>query len=221
MTNQTPQLQQRQAPTVPPWRHPDINQWLAHERNAGATPAHIAAELVTQGWDADLAAETAKRSLRRVDHHRVLYATLCWSIGLAALGLATGLHQVLSGNPDPSLTATAFTFAVVLAPLGAYCAWSAQKLEATSEHAIWSPSRRMWFGTLATCTAVVGLLRLVTYVYRVIATMTGASELPLTPQDQGQVVLSLVITIPLFVWALREWRRSDVVISGLGAENES
>lgn len=195
---------------------PGVAQWLAHERNAGATPADIATALVARGWDADAAAATARRSLRRADHHRVLYGALCWSAGLAALGLATGFHQALSGNPDPELTAIAFTFAVVLAPLAVFCGWSARRLEAGSEHAIWSPTRRMWFGTLATCTAIVGLVRLITYVYRVIATMTGATSAPLTPEDQWQVVVSLLIAVPLFTWSFIEWRRSDVVISGLG-----
>jgi len=204
------------AGPVVPWWNPEVAQWLAHERNAGATPADIAATLVARGWDADAAASTARRSLRQADHHRVLYGSLCWSVGLAALGLATGMHQALSGNPDPELTAIAFTFAVVLAPIAAFCAWSARQVEAESDHAIWSPTRRMWFGTLATCTAVVGLVRLVIYVYRVIATMTGATTAELTPEDQWQVVVSLLIVVPLFTWSLIEWRRSDVVISGLG-----
>lgn len=200
---------------VLPWLDPDGSRWLAQERNRGATPADITSTLVACGWDADAAATTARRSLRRADHHRVLYGTLCWSVGLAALGLATGMHQALSGNPDPELTAIAFTLAVILAPLAAFCGWTARRVEAESSHAIWSPTRRMWFATLATCTAIVGLGRLITYVYRVIATMTGAAATPLTPQDQWQVVVSLAVAIPLFVWSLVEWRRSDVVISGL------
>lgn len=208
------------GPAVVSW-DPEIAQWLAHQRNAGATPADIATALVGRGWDADAAASTARRSLRRADHHRVLYGALCWSAGLAALGLATGMHQALSGNPDPELTAIAFTFAVVLAPLAVFCGWSARRLESTSEHAIWSPTRRMWFGTLATCTAVVGLIRLVIYVYRVIATMTGATTAELTPEDQWQVVVPLLIAVPLFTWSFIEWRRSDVVISGLTERSAS
>lgn len=208
------------GPAVP-WWNPEVAHWLALQRNAGATPADIAATLVARGWDADAAATTARRSLRRADHHRVLYGSLCWSVGLAALGLATGMHQALSGNPDPELTAIAFTFAIVLAPIAAFCAWSARTLEADSDHAIWSPTRRMWFGTLAAGTAIVGLIRLVTYVYRVIATMTGATAAQLTPEDQWQVVVSLLIVVPLFTWSLVEWRRSDVVISGLGDGSRS
>ena len=73
----------------------------------------------------------------------------------------------------------------------------------------------MWFATLAACTAIIGLIRLITYVYLVIAAMTGARSTPLTPDDQFQVLISLAIVVPLFVWSFHEWRRSDVVLSGL------
>lgn len=204
-------------PVIPPapWRRPDVTEWLVTRRNAGATPATIASELVAQGWDADVAADTARRSLRRSDHHRVLYGTLCWSVGLGALGLATGLHQLLADTPDPEWAALSFTLAVVLLPLAGWCLWSAQQLEATSAHAVWSPTRRMWFATLAASTAVIGLIRLVTYVYLVIASLTGARSTPLTPDDQFQVVVSLAVVVPLFMWSFHEWRRSDVVLSGL------
>lgn len=197
---------------------PEVAQWLALRRNAGDTPAEIASVLVGSGWDADAAAGTALRSLRRSDRHRVLYGALCWSTGLGALGLATGLHQVLSADFDHDArvaAAFAFTLAVILLPLAAFCAWSAKKVEADSPHAVWSPTRRMWFGTLAACTATVGLVRLIVYVYRMIAAMTGARYSPLAPSDQFQVLVSLAVAVPLFTWSFLEWRRSDVVISGL------
>ena len=62
---------------------------------------------------------------------------------------------------------------------------------------------------------MIGLIRLITYVYLVIAAMTGARATPLTPDDQFQVLISLAIVVPLFVWSFHEWRRSDVVLSGL------
>src|SRR5690606_2568465 len=114
------------------------------------------------------------------------YGTLCWSVGLGALGLATGLHQLLADTPDPEWAALAFTLAVVLLPLAGWCLWSAQQVEASSAHAVWSPTRRMWFATLAACTAIIGLIRLITYVYLVIAALTGARATPLTPDDQFQ-----------------------------------
>lgn len=201
--------------TVAQWWRPEVAEWLAQQRNAGATPATIASELVARGWDADTAADTARRSLRRSDHHRVLYGALCWSAGLGSLGLATGLHQVLADTPAPGLAALAFTLAVVLLPLAAWCAWLARSVESTSPHAVWSPTRRMWFATLAALTATIGLVRLITYVYLVIASLTGARSAPLSTGDQLQVLVSLGIVIPLFAWSFREWRRSDVVISGL------
>jgi len=200
---------------VAAWWQPEVQQWLVRQRNAGATPADIASELVASGWDADVAATAAQRSLRQSDRHRALYGALCWSVGLGALGLATGLHQVLADTPAPTVAALAFTLAIVLLPLAGWCAWSAHELEASSPHAVWSPTRRMWFGTLAGLTAAIGLVRLITYVYLVVATMTGARVTPLSPNDQFQVLVSLVVVIPLFAWSLREWRRSDVVISGL------
>ncbi len=199
----------------PAWVRPDVQQWLVQQRNATATPADITSALVASGWDADAAAEAAQHSLRRSDRHRALYGALCWSVGLGALGLATGLHQVLADTPAPGVAALGFTLAVVLLPLAGWCVWSAHVLEATSPHAVWSPTRRMWFGTLAALTATIGLVRLITYVYLVIAAMTGARATPLSPDDQFQVLVSLSVAIPLFAWSLHEWRRSNVVISGL------
>lgn len=199
----------------PAWWRPEVQQWLVQQRNAGATPADIASMLVAAGWDADAAADAAQQSLRKSDRHRALYGSLCWSLGLGALGLATGFHQLLADTPDPSLAALAFTLAVVLLPLAGWCAWTARTLEAVSPHAVWSSSRRKWFGTLAALTAAIGLIRLITYVYFVIAAMTGARATPLSPNGQFQVLVSLAVLVPLFSWSLFQWRTSDVVISGL------
>ncbi|RTL09376.1 MAG: hypothetical protein EKK62_02525, partial [Acidimicrobiia bacterium] len=48
----------RTRPTGPPtpWGRPEVTEWLVARRNAGATPAVIATELVARGWDADAAA---------------------------------------------------------------------------------------------------------------------------------------------------------------------
>ena len=197
------------------WPTAETERWLVANRNAGRTPADITTDLVAQGWQADAAATVALRSLRRSDRHALLYGALCWSAGLAAVGLTTGLHQLLKVWPDRQLAAIALTVAVIAAPIAVATGWTARRTERRSSHAVWSPTRRAWFGTLATCTAVVGLVRLVTYIYRVIATLTDATPRPLTAVDLWQVAISLTVAIPLFAWSFIEWRRSNLVISGL------
>ena len=197
------------------WPTAETERWLVANRNAGRTPADITTDLVAQGWQADAAATAALRSLRRSDRHNILYGALCWSAGLAAVGFTTGLHQLLQDQPDRQLAAVALTISVIAAPIAVATGIAARRTERHSSHAVWSPTRRAWFGTLATCTAVVGLVRLVTYIYRVIATLTDATPRPLTAVDLWQVAISLTVAIPLFAWSFIEWRRSNIVISGL------
>jgi hypothetical protein len=192
-----------------------VYPWLVCRRNEGATPAEITTQLVGVGWDADAAARTSFRSLRRSDRNALLYGSLCWSVGLTAVGLTTGVHQLLSPAPDRSAAALALTVALVAAPVAIATWFISRRVEDRSTHAIWSPARRAWFGTLATCTAVVGVVRLVTYVYRVIASLTRANPTAPTSASFAQVLVSAAVAVPLFVWSFREWRRSNVVISGL------
>lgn len=201
--------------TVGPFSGPEADAWLTGRRNQGATPAEIADELVAHGWPADLAARRALESLRSSDRQSVLWFSLCWAAGLAAVGFTTGVHQLLMTYPDRTLAAGALTLAVVMAPIAAICAVLARRSEQRSSFAVWSPDRRVWFGTLAVCTAVVGIIRLITYVYAVIATMVAATPEPLYGTDLAQVLVSLAVAVPLFWWSASEWRRSNVVLSGL------
>lgn len=193
-----------------------LRTWLVARRNAGATPAEVAAELVAAGWDADAAATTALGSLRSVDRRGLLYATLTTSAGVAALSVASAAHLLIGGNTAPEVSASALTVAAVALPVAAWCLYVARRAEAASEFVIWSPQRRSWFATLAGCTAVVGVVRAITYLYGFFVGVTGAAPAP-SGADLAQVVVSLSISLPLFIWALHEWRRSNVVISALGA----
>jgi membrane protease YdiL (CAAX protease family) len=193
----------------------DLDRWLVIRRNDGATPAEIATQLVRSGWSADAAAAVALRSLRRADRRPLLWFSLCWAAGLAAVGLTTSLHQLLGEVPDRPLAALALTVSLVMAPIAAGCAVLARRVVEQSDLAVWSPDRRAWFGTLAACTAVVGLVRLIAYLYAVVASLVAATEQPLYGRDLAQVGVSLAVALPLFWWSFTEWRRSNVAISGL------
>ena len=192
--------------------------WMTARRNQGSTPAEIAQELVTNGWSADDAARRALQSLRSSDRQPVLWFSLCWSAGLAAVGFTTAAHQLLAPFPDRQLAASALTLSVVMAPIAFLRGALARRTERSSTFAVWSPERRFWFGTLATCTAVVGIIRLITYVYAVIASLVAATPQPLYGEDLAQVAVSLGVAVPLFWWSFNEWRRSNLVISGLRAD---
>lgn len=194
---------------------PGIDAWLTSRRNRGVTPAEIASELVANGWSADVAARRSLQSLRSSDRQPVLWFALCWSAGLAAVGFTTAAHQLLLEYPDRMLAAAALTLSVVMAPIAFACGVVARRSERASTFAVWSPERRFWFGTLALCTAVVGLVRLITYVYAVIATLVAATPEPLYGRDLAQVAISLCVAVPVFWWSFSEWRRSNVVLSGL------
>ena len=197
----------------------ETEAWLTGQRNRGATPAQIASELVDHGWSADVAARRSLQSLRSSDRQPVLWFSLCWSAGLAAVGFTTAAHQLLMPYPDRTMAATALTLSIVMAPIAFVCGVLARRSERTSTFAVWSPERRFWFGTLAVCTAVVDLVRLITYVYAVIATIVAATPEPLYGSDLAQVAISLGVAIPLFWWSFTEWRRSNVVLSGLADDD--
>lgn len=193
----------------------DVDRWLTARRNDGWTPAEITTVLVAHGWSADVASSWALRSLRSSDRQPVLWFSLCWAAGLAAVGATTAAHQLLAPYPDRGLAAFALTLSVVMAPIAVLCGVLARRAEAASDFAVWSPQRRFWFGTLAVCTAAVGLIRLITYVYAVIAALVAATPEPLYAKDLAQVMISLAVAVPLFWWSFAEWRRSNVVLSGL------
>ena len=197
----------------------DADSWLTGRRNDGATPPEITAELVASGWPADTAAAAALRSMRAEDRQDLLWFALCWSSGLAAVGVTTGVHQLLADSPDRPLAAEALTLAIVMAPIAVLCGWLARRAEARSPFAVWSPARRSWFGTLAAATAGVGLVRLVTYLYQVVSSVVGGEwSTPLSGRDLAQVLVSLSVSIPLFTWSFLEWRRSNVAISALSRD---
>ena len=213
----TPIPTTHQPDTHATYPHPDVSigQWLVNRRNAGDTPDRIAGDLVAHGWSADLAASTAIRSLRRTDRQALLWFALCWSAGLAAVGFTTAAHQLLAPTGDRAYAALALTVALVMLPVAGVCLVWAHRVEQSSPHAVWSPERRIWFGVLATCTATVGLVRLVTYLYAIVHTVIVDPAQPLLGQDLLQVGVSLGVAIPLFAWSFTAWRRSDVAISGL------
>ena len=192
-----------------------LQAWLVEHRNRGTTPDRVAAELVANGWDADAAARVAMRSLRSADRATLNYAALTLGAGLAGLGAAGATHLVLAGNPDPWQLTWMLSIAVVAVPITGVAGWSVREVQARSRFVMWSPSRRGWFGALALCTGAVGLVRLLGYVFAAIATLTGASDRPFTAVAAAQVAVSLAVAVPLFVWSLREWRRSNLVISAL------
>lgn len=196
-----------------------LHHWLVGRRNAGDTPDTIARDLVANGWDADRAASTSLRSLRSADRQTLTYATLTTAAGLGALGTASSLHLVVAGNPDPELLAWTLCVASVALPIAATIGWFASRIEGRSRYVMWSASRRGWFGALALSAATVGIVRLLTYLYQAMTTLTGATSSATAGADAAQVAVSLVIAVPLFTWSFLEWRRSNLVLSALGDED--
>jgi hypothetical protein len=175
----------------------------------------ITHELIDGGWDADTAASAALSSLRKTDYHQLLYWGLTWSAGLGALGLASSLHLAIDGNPAPMTLACWLTLTILAIPLALLTERFTNRLESEDQFAIWSPTRRTLFGTLAGVTAVIGIGRLFTYVFRAVASLVGVEGYEFTDGALLQVILSVGISAPLFAWALIEWRRSNVLVRGL------
>ena len=205
----------RPRPTGPPtrWGRPDVTEWLVARANAGATPPSS-----PPSWSPGM----GRRRSRDADDPCAAATTGCCTercAGRSDSAPSAWPPDCTSSwpTPRPRVGRAAFTLAVVPLPLAGWCPWSAQQVEASSAHAVWSPTRRMWFATPA-CTAIIGLIRLITYVYLVIAAMTGARH-AVDPDDQFQVLISLAIVVLLFVWSFHEWapiRRRAVGPEGAG-----
>ena len=195
----------------------EIEQYLVRRRNAGVTPDEITRELVAAGWAADLASRAALRSLRRTDRHALSYWSLVLGAGSSALATASALHLAMTPAADRSELALAswITVALVAAPVALAGQYFARRSESCEPHVIWSPTRRSLFGALAAATAVVGLGRLLTYVFEAVAALVGVEGYELDAASFLQVLVSLGVSVPLFVWALFEWRRSNVAIRSL------
>ena len=142
-----------------------------------------------------------------------------WATGLASLSGAMAVHLALDGNPRPVALAMAMTVCLTLAPIAAWSIVTMHRVERHSRHAVWSPSRRLWFATLATCAGVVGVVRLLGFLYRVAASISGASDEPLTAASFLQVAVTVAVAVPLFWWSLTEWRRSALLVSGLSDDH--
>lgn len=198
---------------------PGLRQWLVQRRNDGATPDEICAQLVDSGMDADSAAQLSLRSLRASDRHRLLYIAQCWGAGLGALGAGTAAHLALQGGANEIDIATWLTVMLVATPIGAGAGAWARKVEDSEPHAIWSPTRRTLFATLAACTGTVGIFRLLSYTFMVMAAMVEAEGYELTPASLVQVMVTLALAVPLFWWSLLEWRRSNVAMRLLTRRN--
>jgi hypothetical protein len=198
--------------------HLRLQRWLTERRNAGVRPDAIAAELVASGWDADTAARLSLRSLRSSDRQTLTYAVLTLAAGFAALGAASSAHLIIDGNPDPILLTCMLTLWLIATPIAVVVRFAARRVESRSSFVMWSGSRRGWYGALASCTALVGIERLLNYVFHAIATLTGASSGDFTLAAAAQVVISLAVSIPMFLWSFREWRRSNLVISALSGD---
>ena len=214
-----PPRREIQSPGAPYTVRSSVKQWLTDRRNAGDTPTDICKDLVANGWDADNAARTSLLSLRTADRHRLLYITLCWAAGLAALGLGTAAHLALTSNAEPLALAAFITLFLVMAPLAAYSGYQARLTEESEPHAIWSPTRHALFGTLAACVGVVGLARMLIYTFEAVAAAVGAEGYEFTPSSVVQVMVTISIAVPLFWWSIVEWRRSSVAIRSLGRED--
>lgn len=202
------------------WSHQAMGRWLTDRRNAGVHPDRIAADLVGAGWDADSASRLALRSLRSSDRQTLTYATLNVTAGLAALGAASSAHLLIAGNPDPLQLTSMLTLWLIATPIALWVGVAARRAEQRSPFVMWSGSRRGWFGALAFCTGLVGIVRLLTYVFLAIATLTGASTRDFTVESAAQVAVSLAVSVPMFCWSFREWRRSNLVIAALGDDRE-
>ncbi len=198
--------------------HLRLQRWLTERRNAGVRPDAIAAELVAAGWDADTAARLSLRSLRSSDRQTLTYAALTLAAGFAALGAASSAHLIIDGNPDPILLTCMLTLWLIATPIAVVVRFAARRVESRSSFVMWSGSRRGWYGALAFCTGLVGLGRLLNYVFHAIATLTGASSGDFTLAAAAQVAISLAVSIPMFLWSFREWRRSNLVISALSGD---
>ncbi|MDQ2678969.1 MAG: hypothetical protein M3Y51_09515 [Actinomycetota bacterium] len=206
------------GPSAALWDHQRMQRWLAERRNAGVRPDAVASELIATGWDADAAARLALRSLRSSDRQTLTYAALNLAAGFAALGAASSAHLIIDGNPDPTLLTCMLTMWLIATPIAIVVWCAARRIESRSSFVMWSGSRRGWYGALAFCTGLVGIGRLLNYVFHAIATLTGASSGDFTVAAAMQVALSLAVSIPMFLWSFREWRRSNLVIAALSVD---
>ena len=228
---QAPQLQnpvgtQFRAPTIDSRGREELRLWLVAQRNDGRTPDVIARSLIECGWDQDSAAAASLDSLRSRDRHQLPYMALCWGVGLAALSLGSAGHLALDRSGElnhwirqhaSTTLATLLTVAVVTIPIAVVAFLATRRIEASEPHALWSPTRRSLFGALAVGSGAIGVLRLLEYVHRVISALVGVDGYQFTLTSLAQVGITLGIATPLFVWSLREWKRSNVARSRLGA----
>jgi hypothetical protein len=198
-----------QPPPVPSTTHltPALRAWLVDQREAGATPQHVAAMLDRSGWPPHLSRVVADQLVRPEERHRALWGALCFSTGFAALAVGSLLHLGLGVGASRQALAMWGSIAIVATVVAAVCFTLAVRAEHRHPYCLHDRSRRRWFLTLAWISAGVGLLRGLVYTYLVLA---GDAEELLQP------LITLVVAGSLVAWSSLVARgRSVALLEGV------
>lgn len=178
-------------------------------------PDVVADRLRRQGWADFSATQVAEGYRGRFDEHTLGYSALLVCTGLSALAAGTAGHQLLGLaegiDVDREGLALWLTVLVIATPLAAWANVWAQRVDRDDPVAVWSRPRRSLARVLLWCCGVVGGLRLLHYVFTVIATIAGsawASDRSLLI-GFANVAVTVGITFPLGRWAFGFLHRFD------------
>jgi hypothetical protein len=189
-------------------------QWLDEQERDVTHPHVVEQGLRRAGWHPAHAAMETARYRARFNEHRLGYAALLVSTGVAALAAGTTGHMLAAGidhNVNRNGLAFWLTILVVSLPFAIWAHVWAAKVDRDDPVAVWSVPRRSLARALVWSCGVIGIGRLIMYVAQLVGALVGASWASGDSAGAGavNVAITVGIALPLGLWAFKFLHRFD------------
>jgi hypothetical protein len=209
------------SPTPPPQLSTDtrnlngeVAAWLDHCEDEILHPDLVADRLVRAGWSRSGAMVVGDCYRSRFDEHKLGYSALLFATGFSALAAGTLGHLLCAGFDNPvnrGAVANWLTVLVCSLPFAGWAHWWAAHVDRNDPVAVWSKTRSTLARTLLWGAGIVGVARLMIYVYELNRTLVGAPGWAGRSLVGGflNVIVTVSIALPVGVWAFRFLHRFD------------
>jgi hypothetical protein len=192
----------------------DIAAWLDRCERELKHPAEIEERLKRDGWSPGQAVATAWQYRKRFNEHALGYSALLITTGVAALSAGTAGHLLTAGLDRPVHRNTLAAWLTALVCTLPFAVWAhrwAARVDRNDPVAVWSRPRHTLALILVWACGIVGAVRLITYVARVVGEIVGATWAKGGSLWGGaiNVAITLSISLPLGFWAYYFLHRFD------------
>jgi hypothetical protein len=196
-----------------PQPEPDLAAWLDECESNNLHPGRVQAQLQRRGWSRPQASAIAEEYRKRFNEHVLGYSALLITTGIAALAAGTAGHTLtgaLNGPLDRRALAMWLSVLLCVSPFAVWAHLWAARADREDPVAVWSRPRRTLGLVLIWACGVVGGARLLIYATQLIEVLVKAPGADRSLAAGAiNVVISLIIALPLGLWAYQFVHRFD------------